>query len=148
MSGFYRLLLMAEVKGASKWKEKLLCALPPVQGRCQVSLMQFAEPIVFAVNRIRQSEQTPLAMFVRTRLAELGLKQADFCRLTGFDQGLLSRIQNSVITNLSLESVLRLALGLRTSPKDILSLIDRSDLHELVVRSYAIESGELEVSPQ
>lgn len=87
-------------------------------------------------------------MFVRTRLAELGLKQADFCRLTGFDQGLLSRIQNSVITNLSLESVLRLALGLRTSPKDILSLIDRSDLHELVVRSYAIESGELEVSPQ
>lgn len=104
-----------------------------------MSLMQLAEPITFTVIRAHKSEQTPLALFVRNRLAELGLKQSEFCKLTGFDQGLMSRIQNSMITNLSLESVLRLSLGLRTSPKDIFELIDRSDLHELVVRSYAIE---------
>lgn len=43
------------------------------------------------------SEPTPLSLFVRRRLEELEMKQSDFCRLTGFDQGLLSKIQNSVI---------------------------------------------------
>lgn len=113
-----------------------------------MSLTQFVEPVSLTVKRVRQNEKTPLALFVRSRLAELGLKQAEFCRLTGFDQGLMSRIQNSMITNLSLESVLRLALGLRASPKYIFSLIGRSDLHELVVRSYAIELGELEIFSQ
>ncbi len=78
-------------------------------------------------------------MFVRDRLAELGLKQSEFCRLNGFDQGLMSRIQNSMITNLSLESVLRLSLGLHTSPEKIFRLIDRMDLHELVVKSYSAD---------
>lgn len=85
----------------------------------------------------REVEQTPLSIFVRSRLAELGMKQAEFCRLNGFDQGLLSRIQSSMITNLSLESVLRLAVGLAVSPKQILSLIGRTDLHFLVVRAYS-----------
>ena len=79
--------------------------------------------------------ETPLSIFVRARLAELGIRQAEFCRQTGFDQGLLSKIHNSMVSNLSLESVLRLALGLNVSPKDILELIDRPDLHELMVRS-------------
>jgi hypothetical protein len=84
----------------------------------------------------REVEQTPLSIFVRSRLAELGMKQAEFCRLNSFDQGLLSRIQSSMITNLSLESVLRLAIGLAVSPKQILNLIGRTDLHFLVVRAY------------
>jgi len=62
--------------------------------------------------------------------------------LYGFDQGLLSKIQNSIVANLSLESVLRLAIGLRASPRDILSLIGRMDMHELVRKSYRIESDE------
>ncbi|HEY7913565.1 MAG TPA: helix-turn-helix domain-containing protein [Blastocatellia bacterium] len=90
-------------------------------------------------NRVRSEQQTPLAIFVKERLAELGLKQSDFCRLTGFDQGLLSKIQNSVIANLSLESSLRLAMGLGVSPRDILNLTERLDLHRLVVRSYITE---------
>ncbi|HXG68766.1 MAG TPA: helix-turn-helix transcriptional regulator [Blastocatellia bacterium] len=85
--------------------------------------------------------QTPLSIFVRARLAELGIRQAEFCRQTGFDQGLLSKIHNSMVSNLSLESVLRLALGLNVSPKDILELIDRLDLHELMVRSTPQDLG-------
>jgi transcriptional regulator with XRE-family HTH domain len=84
-------------------------------------------------------DPTPLAVFVRRRLEELDLKQSDFCRLTGFDQGLLSKIQNSIITSLSLESTLRLALGLSVSPKLIFGLTGRSDLQELVMRAYSME---------
>jgi transcriptional regulator with XRE-family HTH domain len=84
----------------------------------------------------RLTEQTPLAVFVQNRLAELGMKQSEFCRLTGFDQGLLSKIQSSMITNLSLETALRLAIGLSVPPDDILTLIDREDLHALITRAY------------
>lgn len=89
----------------------------------------------------REVEQTPLSIFVRSRLAELGMKQAEFCRLNGFDQGLLSRIQSSMTTNLSLESALRLAIGLSVSPKQILGLIGRTDLHFLIARAYAGDVG-------
>jgi len=84
-------------------------------------------------------DPTPLAIFVRRRLEELELKQSDFCRLTGFDQGLLSKIQNSIISSLSLESTLRLALGLSVSPKLIFGLTGRNDLQELVMRAYSQE---------
>jgi len=84
-------------------------------------------------------DPTPLAVFVRRRLEELDLKQSDFCRLTGFDQGLLSKIQNSIITSLSLESTLRLALGLSVAPKVIFGLTGRGDLQELVMRAYSME---------
>ncbi|MFL6277579.1 MAG: helix-turn-helix domain-containing protein [Blastocatellia bacterium] len=82
------------------------------------------------------SDQTPLAAFVQNRLAELGMKQSEFCRLTGFDQGLLSKIQSSMITSLSLETALRLAVGLSVAPDEILVLIDREDLHDLIKRAY------------
>lgn len=82
------------------------------------------------------NEQTPLAVFVQTRLAELEMKQSEFCRLTGFDQGLLSKIQSSMITNLSLETALRLAVGLSVAPEEILALIDREDLQVLITRAY------------
>ncbi len=84
-------------------------------------------------------EQTPLSIFVRERLHDLGLKQSDFCRRYSFDQGMLSRIQNSMVFNLNLESVLRLAIGLQVSPLKILELIGRTDLHDLVSEAYANE---------
>lgn len=93
--------------------------------------------------RTRTVVPTPLALFVNQRLAELQIKQADFCRVNTFDQGLLSKIQNSVVTNLSLESILRLSAGLEVSPKQILMLLGRTDLHELIVRSYAPEFSEI-----
>lgn len=90
--------------------------------------------------RVRNAgEPTPLAAFVRQRLEELELKQSDFCRLTGFDQGLLSKIQNSVITSLSLESTLRLALGLSIAPRVLFALTERIDMQDLVMRAYALD---------
>jgi len=93
--------------------------------------------------RARTTSPTPLATFVRERLAELEIRQSDFCRLSMFDQGLLSKIQNSVVTSLSLESVLKLAIGLSVPPHKIFSLLDRSDMHDLVLKSYAGEFSEL-----
>jgi len=85
----------------------------------------------------KANELTPLALLVRERLSEMGVRQSEFCRLYRFDQGLLSKIQNSVITNLSLESVLRLSVGLAVPPQKILALIDRMDLHDLVLQAYS-----------
>ena len=89
----------------------------------------------------RANEQTPLAVFVQNRLTELGMKQSEFCRLTGFDQGLLSKIQSSMIFNLTLETALRLAVGLSVPPEEILTLIDRTDLHALIAQAYPQATG-------
>ena len=59
----------------------------------------------------------------QNRLAELRMKQSVFCRLTGFDQGLLSKIQSSMISNLTLETSLRLAVGLSVPPEEILEAV-------------------------
>jgi hypothetical protein len=85
------------------------------------------------------NESTPLAKLVRQRLTEMGIRQSEFCRAHRFDQGLLSKIQNSVITNLSLESVLRLSVGLSVPPEELLALVDRMDLHDLVLQAYNAE---------
>ena len=79
---------------------------------------------------------TPLARFITDRLRQLGLKQVDFCRQTGFDQGLLSKLQSSVITTINLESALRLADGLKVAPGDVLSLLGKEDAHRLLQKLY------------
>jgi DNA-binding Xre family transcriptional regulator len=79
---------------------------------------------------------TPLARFITDRLHQLGLKQVDFCRRTGFDQGLLSKLQSAVITTVNLESALRLADGLKVPPGDILSLLGKDDSHRLLKKLY------------
>lgn len=88
---------------------------------------------------VRSVSPTPLAMFVRGRLAELEISQSDFCRRSTFDQGLLSKIQNSLVTSLSIESILKLSVGLSVAPHTLFQLIDRMDLHDLVMQSYAKE---------
>ncbi len=85
----------------------------------------------------RASEaMTPLSRLITNRLSELGLKQVDFCRRTGFDQGLLSKLQSGVITTINLESALRLADGLALPPEEILSLLGKRDAHMLLVKLY------------
>ncbi|HEX8708602.1 MAG TPA: helix-turn-helix transcriptional regulator [Pyrinomonadaceae bacterium] len=79
---------------------------------------------------------TPLAEFITEKLQRLGLKQVDFCRQTGFDQGLLSKLQSSVITTINLESALRLADGLQVPPGDVLSLLGKDDAHRLLEKLY------------
>lgn len=81
-----------------------------------------------------QTKQTLLALFVEKRLGELEL--TSFCRQTGFDQGALSKIQSGLATTPSLESALRLAVGLNVPPAQILGLIGRNDLYELVTTAY------------
>jgi hypothetical protein len=83
--------------------------------------------------------QTPLAIFVRARLDELDLRQSDFCRDHQFDQGLLSKIMGSVVDSLSLESILRLAIGLDVPTRTICELVDRPDLHDLMIKGIAAE---------
>lgn len=80
--------------------------------------------------------KTPLALLITSRLKELGLKQVDFCRRTGFDQGLLSKLQTCVITTINLESALRLADGLQIHPGDILTLLGKTDAHILLEKLY------------
>ncbi len=98
-------------------------------------------------------KQTPLSILVRNRLAELGMKQSEFCRQNGFDQGLLSKIQSSMITTLSLESTLKLAAGLYLSPRTILEIIGRPEMHSLIVNAYSADSdlpsvtGMADISP-
>jgi hypothetical protein len=95
---------------------------------------------------------TPLARFITERLNELGLKQIDFCRQTGFDQGLLSKLQSSVITTINLESALRLADGLKLPPGDVLSLLGKDDAHHLLKKLYGSnicdKCGEEQVAPE
>jgi transcriptional regulator with XRE-family HTH domain len=79
---------------------------------------------------------TPLAQFITDRLRELGLKQVDFCRQTGFDQGLLSKLQTSVITTINLESALRLAEGLKAPPGEVLTLLGKNEAHNLLQKLY------------
>jgi transcriptional regulator with XRE-family HTH domain len=88
----------------------------------------------------KKTEQTtPLAQFITDRLRELGLKQVDFCRQTGFDQGLLSKLQTSVITTINLESALRLADGLKVPPSEVLRLLGREDADILLQKLYGNE---------
>jgi len=79
---------------------------------------------------------TALARFITDRLRGLGLKQVEFCRQTGFDQGLLSKLQSSVITTVNLESAIRLADGLKVSPAEMLSMLGKDDAHHLLKRMY------------
>src|SRR5262245_43173157 len=95
---------------------------------------------------------TPLAQFITHRLQELGLKQVDFCRQTGFDQGLLSKLQTAVISTINLESALRLADGLRVEPGEILALLGKNDAHALLKKMYGNEicpqCGEQAITPE
>lgn len=86
----------------------------------------------------RKSEYpvTSLARFITDRLRELGLKQVDFCRQTGFDQGLLSKLQSSVITTVNLESALKLSDGLKVPPGELLSMLGKDDAHRLLTKLY------------
>ena len=79
---------------------------------------------------------TALARFITDRLRQLNLKQVDFCRQTGFDQGLLSKLQSSVITTVNLESALKLSDGLNVPPGQMLSLLGKDDAHRLLKKLY------------
>lgn len=85
----------------------------------------------------KELRRSPLALLVSTHLQEMGLRQIDFCRQTGFDQGLLSKILSSVVNTLNVETALKLAAGLRVKPLTIFEAIGKKDVDDLLRRFYA-----------
>ncbi|MEW6209979.1 MAG: helix-turn-helix transcriptional regulator [Acidobacteriota bacterium] len=84
--------------------------------------------------RIRRS---PLAELVSSHLRERGMRQIDFCRQTGFDQGLLSKILSSVVNTLNIETALKLAEGLNIPPRVIFEAMGKKEIDDLLRKFYS-----------
>ena len=88
----------------------------------------------------RQSDadlrRSPLADLVSDNLRTRGMRQVDFCRQTGFDQGLLSKILSSVVNTLNVETALKLAEGLNLPPSIVFEAIGKRDVDELLRKFY------------
>src|SRR5215469_3639080 len=80
--------------------------------------------------------QSPLALLVSAHLRSKNMRQVDFCRQTGFDQGLLSKILSSVVNTLNVETVLKLAEGLNIPPSTVFEVIGKKDVDEMLRRFY------------
>lgn len=81
-----------------------------------------------------------LAELVHERLRTKGMRQVDFCRDTGFDQGLLSKILSSVVNTLNVETALRLAEGLGLPPTIVFEAIGKKDVDDMLRRFYRNDS--------
>ena len=84
-----------------------------------------------------ETRRSALAELVGEHLKANGLRQVDFCRRTGFDQGLLSKILSSVVNTLNVETALRLAEGLNVQPRIIFDAIGKPDVDALIRRFYS-----------
>ncbi|HKA16826.1 MAG TPA: helix-turn-helix domain-containing protein [Blastocatellia bacterium] len=80
--------------------------------------------------------RSPLADLVSDNLRTKGMRQVDFCRQTGFDQGLLSKILSSVVNTLNVETALKLAEGLDLPPSIVFEAIGKRDVDELLRKFY------------
>lgn len=80
--------------------------------------------------------RSPLADLVSENLQTKGMRQVDFCRQTGFDQGLLSKILSSVVNTLNVETTLKLAEGLGLPPTVVFEAIGKKDVDDLLRRFY------------
>jgi hypothetical protein len=84
----------------------------------------------------RSDHKSPLAELVNGHLKAKQMRQVDFCRETGFDQGLLSKILSSVVSTLNVESALKLAEGLDVPPSVIFEAIGKQHVEEMLRRFY------------
>ena len=89
------------------------------------------------IPREENASANSLAELVRAHLQAKGMRQIDFCRETGFDQGLLSKILSSVVSTLNIETALRLADGLGIPPATVFEIIGKMDLDDLLRRCYS-----------
>lgn len=85
----------------------------------------------------KEARRSPLALLVSSHLEAMGMRQIDFCRHTGFDQGLLSKILSSVVCTLNVETALRLSEGLHVEPALIFEAIGKKEIDDLLRRFYA-----------
>jgi|SRR2546427_8529605 len=82
------------------------------------------------------ARRSPLADLISENLRTKGMRQVDFCRQTGFDQGLLSKILSSVVNTLNVETALKLAEGLGLPPIVVFEAIGKKDVDDLLRRFY------------
>ena len=87
-----------------------------------------------SAGEVRRSQ---LADLVSENLRTRGMRQVDFCRQTGFDQGLLSKILSSVVNTLNVETALKLAEGMSLPPGVVFEAIGKKDVDELLRRVYS-----------
>ena len=87
-------------------------------------------------NSSGDKRRSPLADLVSGHLRSKGLRQIDFCRQTGFDQGLLSKILSSVVNTLNVETALKLAEGLNLPPAVVFEVIGKKEVDELLRKVY------------
>src|SRR6266851_6624920 len=80
--------------------------------------------------------RSPLAELISENLRTKGMRQVDFCRQTGFDQGLLSKILSSVVNTLNVETALKLAEGLGLPPIVVFEAIGKKDVDDLLRKFY------------
>ncbi len=83
------------------------------------------------------TRHSPLSELVSEHLRSNGMRQIDFCRQTGFDQGLLSKILSSVVNTLNVESALKLAEGMSIEPGVVFEAIGKKDVDEMLRRFYS-----------
>src|SRR5882672_7468485 len=82
------------------------------------------------------ARRSPLAELVSNNLRTKGMRQVDFCRQAGFDQGLLSKILSSVVNTLNVETALRLAEGLGLPPTVVFEAIGKKDVDDMLRKFY------------
>lgn len=83
-----------------------------------------------------EARRSPLAELVSERLRTKGMRQVDFCRQAGFDQGLLSKILSSVVNTLNVETAVKLAEGLGLPPTIVFEAIGKKDVDDMLRRVY------------
>jgi hypothetical protein len=83
------------------------------------------------------TRRSPLSTLVSENLRTRGMRQVDFCRQTGFDQGLLSKILSSVVNTLNVETALKLSEGLELPPAVVFEAIGKKDIDDLLRRFYS-----------
>jgi hypothetical protein len=101
------------------------------------SEIRSSEPQSRISNQEGGLQRSPLADLVNDHLRSNALRQIDFCRQAGFDQGLLSKILSSVVNTLNVESALKLAEGMCLPPSVVFDAIGKRDVHETLIRLYS-----------
>jgi len=101
------------------------------------------QPAIDAITgaSIDHTQRSPLADLVSAHLRARGMRQIDFCRQTGFDQGLLSKILSSVVLTLNVETALKLAEGLDVPPTAVFDVIGKSEVDEMLRKFYSHHSS-------
>lgn len=100
------------------------------------SMLELSERVPAATRSNGDARRSPLAELVSERLRTKGMRQVDFCRQAGFDQGLLSKILSSVVNTLNVETALRLAEGLGLPPTVVFEAIGKKDVDDMLRRFY------------